>query len=121
MSTLNLMEEHLNLLLDKATNTLRDEGLLVPVAIALTAESEIVTISFDKFLAVHDKRLWADLIRHTLAESDAQCYVIIAERCVRRKKPLSNEAEGRGQGRRHHCTGISPEWGEHCKDDLFLS
>jgi hypothetical protein len=73
------MEDRLDLLLRKAMGNLEEDGFLVPIAFAFTSTSEIITMPGDKSSGIEDTKQWADLIRHTLAESDAQFYVIIAE------------------------------------------
>ena len=88
MSTLNVMEEELEILLKRAMANLQEDGFLVPIAFAFTSTSEIITIPGNELRSTEDTKEWADLIRDALAKFDAQFYVTIAESWVRRENTL---------------------------------
>ena len=97
MSTLNLMEDRLGVLLKKAMGNLEKDGFLVPIAFAFTSTLEIITMPGDKSSGIEDAKQWADLIRYTLAKFDAQFYIIIAESYVRRENTSVEAIPAKGK------------------------
>ena len=98
MSTLSVMEKELEVLLKKAMANLQEDGFLVPIAFAFTSTSDMITMPGDKSSGVDDTKQWADLIRGTLAEFDAQFYIIIAESYVQRKKTQVDVPTAKSKG-----------------------